>query len=611
VNLERWTYRYGLIDGIARAGSIEFKGKRHQLPVILDPIDIEGRFRTISVMGGWEDVGIRLFNDQSPKEIPGYLRQAIENSLKDMGISSFYPLVSSSRSRLIGSMENEEAEMPIHVLPNFNITAGNPKNLLKALIDNFLSSPVHDPLFIPGVVDHGNLELLLYFGMEIFDTIKFRSDGVKGLYHTDIAPIPLDRLERMGGVSKLCNCSHCQVLSDTPPQEEVTRSLIGHNIEMMSRRISLGISALKEGRLREVVMGRLAGNPSWMSALVSIERSPDPSLIDLVPTYRKMEHSFVTYREDLFSPDFTTWRKRIFEDYDPIPNRNILLLLPCSAKKPYSTSRTHQRIRDGLKGVKGWRSQVQQVVITSPLGAVPMELEDLYPASYYDIPVTGDWYPEEIDVSRNVVSSIYNKSRYEHIICYHKEGDQFFPDQISSDLFKGATFVDIHTRAKAESVDPFHLLSTVLSDLMGPGKRTNYEKDDLTSLVRYSLDVDISTIPDLKIKWSKRGREMRKGKDPLIIFKKGGPIPTALGGKVLWELEGEKMGKRIFIDDFKPKGTIFSQGIVSISGRIRSGDVVLVGTEGEYRGVGRALVPGSIMVEDVPGPGVQMIHSSK
>jgi predicted RNA-binding protein len=68
--------------------------------------------------------------------------------------------------------------------------------------------------------------------------------------------------------------------------------------------------------------------------------------------------------------------------------------------------------------------------------------------------------------------------------------------------------------------------------------------------------------------------------------------------------------KKVIIDDFKPRGTIFSQGIISTSGRIRPGDIVLVGTENEYRGVGRALVPGGIMNGEVPGPGVQMINRS-
>jgi len=96
-----------------------------------------------------------------------------------------------------------------------------------------------------------------------------------------------------------------------------------------------------------------------------------------------------------------------------------------------------------------------------------------------------------------------------------------------------------------------------------------------------------------------------------MIFKKGGPVPTSSGGRSIWDTIPFEKGKRIFIDDFHPKGTIFSQGIISVTGDIRPGDVVLVGTDRDFRGVGRTLVSGSMMIGDVHGPAVKMIHSVK
>jgi archaeosine synthase len=371
------------------------------------------------------------------------------------------------------------------------------------------------------------------------------------------------------------------------------------------------MNAMKDGRLREIVMGRMAGNPSWMSALRSIEKDPPSELLDLAPTYRRTEHTFVTYRDDILSTDHTAWRRRIISEYEPIPGRRILLILPCSAKKPYSTSRTHQRIRDRLKGIKKWKGQVQQVVITSPLGAVPMELEDLFPASHYDIPVTGEWYPEELDSTREIIGSIFGKGEYDHVITFHREGGQFFPGEISKYIFKGASYMDIHSMADGEDEDPYQLLNRTLGELIEPGGKADHEREDLMALIRYSMNADLDDIPDLNVKWTRRGRELRKGKTPIIVFKKGGPVPTAAGGSILWDLPGKNGGKKVIIDDFKPKGTVFSQGILSVEGRVRSGDIVLVGTGSEFRGVGRALVPGDVMITEVPGPAVRIIHVSK
>jgi predicted RNA-binding protein len=113
---------------------------------------------------------------------------------------------------------------------------------------------------------------------------------------------------------------------------------------------------------------------------------------------------------------------------------------------------------------------------------------------------------------------------------------------------------------------------------------------------------------NINVKWTRRGKELRLGREPVFVFKKGGPVPTKLGGGLIWKTDGN--GKRVIIDDFKPRGTVFSQGVLGTKGDIRTGDIVLVGSVNSYRGVGRALVPGDIMNMKVRGPAVQMIHSA-
>ena len=39
---------------------------------------------------------------------------------------------------------------------------------------------------------------------------------------------------------------------------------------------------------------------------------------------------------------------------------------------------------------------VHQVIVTAPLGLVPRELEEIWPAANYDIPVTGEWDADEL-----------------------------------------------------------------------------------------------------------------------------------------------------------------------------------------------------------------------
>ncbi|MGA1792838.1 MAG: DUF5591 domain-containing protein [Thermoplasmatota archaeon] len=606
-----WTYRFGIIDVMTRRGELQLGGERFQLPVLLDPADNGGRMKVLHPKDGWESIYLTFGDLEAPSVVPEALRDALTEALRKMDAAPLSPVVCAAGKGLFGGKGEASSKLPVRVQQYFGIVAADPRKAALAIAKLTLSDPLRTPLYFPGLIDQGNLEVLFYLGVEVFDTLHARMDAMSGLYYTDTGPIPYERLTRTGTMQTSCGCSGCDILKDGPPPSLVKRAITEHNIEHMRRRLEIAEIALEEGRLRQLVMGRLAGNPGWVSALRAVERSLGAELDIFTPSYRSMESTMVTYRDDLTAPDFTAWRRSIAENYVPVKGRNVLLLLPCSARKPYSTSRTHQRIREALKGLKGWRGKVQQVVITSPLGAVPMELEDLYPASHYDIPVTGEWFPEELEASRELVSSIFRRGEFRSVVCFHREGGEFFPPDVSGKLFPGADLYEIHSMADEAGEDPYKLLFTTLMDVLPEGRDASYEKEDLFSLVRYSIGVDLDPIKGLEVRWSKRGRELRRDKEPIMVFKKGGPVPTSSGGRLLWDLVVRDGGKRVVIDDFHPKGTVFSQGIVRCSGEVRTGDIVLVGTEEEYRGVGRALVPGPMMTGSVHGPAVKILHCAK
>jgi len=608
---DEWTYRFGTIDHLARSGEVRHGGEKYQFPVLLDPIEPVGAVRVVHPDIGWDGVMLTIRDLETPETIHEAMRTALSETLESMGASSLLSIVATARKGLFQSSEEGLSKLPIDVQQYFGLVGRDPRKAAGALAGLTLDDPVHRPIYLPGFTDHGNLEALFYLGIEVFDTVRARKDAMSGLFYTDIGPIPYERLTRTGTMLLSCGCKGCGLLKDTPPVTAARKAIMEHNIEHLRRRLEIADLALQEGKLRELVMSRMAGNPGWMSALRSVEGYRGVEIDGSIPSFRNIDRTMVTYRDDLNAPDFTGWRRSIVQRYVPIAGRSVLLLLPCSARKPYSTSRTHRRIREALNGLKGWKGKVQQVVVTSPLGAVPMELEDLYPASHYDIPVTGEWFPEELEASRELVSSIFRKGSFGHVVCFHREGREFFPPDISDKIFPGASFQEIHSIAGETGEDPYQLLARTLRDILPEGRDTHHEREELSALVRFSLGVDIGSLKGIDVRWSRRGREMRKGKEPIIVFKKGGPVPTSLGGGLLWDLAVREGGRRVVIDDFHPKGTIFSQGVVGCSEDVRTGDIVLVGTEDEYRGVGRALVPAVFMTGDVHGPAVKMVHSVK
>ena len=69
-------------------------------------------------------------------------------------------------------------------------------------------------------------------------------------------------------------------------------------------------------------------------------------------------------------------------------------------------------------------------MVTSPLGLVPRELEEQWPAAHYDVPVTGDWDDDELATIRRLVKALVQRVGYKTIINH--SGIEFDLDTIDT-----------------------------------------------------------------------------------------------------------------------------------------------------------------------------------
>jgi queuine/archaeosine tRNA-ribosyltransferase len=69
------------------------------------------------------------------------------------------------------------------------------------------------------------------------------------------------------------------------------------------------------------------------------------------------------------------------QDYQPPPDKDVLLLIPCSQQKPYSESRTHSVLNDKL-GDR--RAAIHKVTISGMYGPVPEQYETEQPVLEYE-----------------------------------------------------------------------------------------------------------------------------------------------------------------------------------------------------------------------------------
>src|SRR2546427_1058168 len=173
-------------------------------------------------------------------------------------------------------------------------------------------------------------------------------------------------------------------------------------------------SHLLHGRLREHVERRLENAP-WNTAVVRHLDRRASELVD--PSTPVAGGAMLAYAQaSLTRPEILRFRRRIRERYAKPPSARVLLLLPCSARKPYSASRSHRRFRDAI-WASAHPSAVHDVIVTSPLGLIPRALQRFYPARAYDIPVRRDWSHDEAAIVAEDLQAYVAANRYDTVVA--------------------------------------------------------------------------------------------------------------------------------------------------------------------------------------------------
>ncbi len=267
--------------------------------------------------------------------------------------------------------------------------ANSPGLLAKALLAIRTTFP-SSLIWTPGIGGPDNCAVLSWMGVDIFDLARSRQSSSLGVLLSETGP-------------------------RIPEQSTNENSSMDFQKEMWIRAISATRSAIRDGTLRELAERQSTSSPRSVEHLrrhdqLSFEASKEIGMSSSSVDFGKKLrcHSFES-RNDI---TIRTWREAISENYEPPSRqREVLVLLPCSAKKPYRLSQSHSRFRRAIGN-----SRAHEVMVTAPLGLVPRDLEDLWPAAHYDIPVTGDWDGDELSIIRNMLTRLVERVGYSTIV---------------------------------------------------------------------------------------------------------------------------------------------------------------------------------------------------
>ena len=500
----------------------------------------------------------------------------------------------------------------LYVMEGVGNLENNARKFLGTVLDLKSRISPDSALYAPNLALPENAAALVYLGVDILDDTRTEIAAYSDIYLTAAGRFHLDSLTEFP-----CRCKVCA--STTPeellalPKADRARLLSAHNLGALEAEMALVREKVREGALREYLEGQCRVRP-WLTALLRLADFEYSYLEERVPTFRKNQ-LLANTSEALSRVEVVRFARRIQERYTP-PEPEILLLLPCAAKKPYSISQSHQKF---IRALGRYRKFVHEVIITSPLGIVPRELELTYPAAHYDTAVTGHWDEEEKAWVSGCLEAYLSKYGYKAVVA-HVEGA--YREICERTAEKLGLEISYTAGAEESLTSPAALqnLKNTIEDLCSSEeinrKSRNSEEtklDLIEGIANYQFGEAAGLLfPEEGKKVQVKGRfpkhQLFAGKNQLATL-----VPQY--GILALSLEGAEMvvksGKYVVqIDNFIPRGSILAPGVVQADPEIRPSDEVIVLGKRALC-VGRALMSGPEMEKSSRGIAVALRHVKK
>jgi archaeosine synthase len=470
----------------------------------------------------------------------------------------------------------------------------------RALLDSFIKIrekvPYDTALYVPALATPENVSLLVYLGADVVDDVAVTACAYQGLYLTADGGYSLEGL-----YSLPCSCEICSKHSADEframEKEELYPLLERHNALKLGEELNRVKLHIKSGMLREYVEKQCRSRP-WLTALLRLADAQYSYLEERAPSYRSST-MLACSPESQNRVEVKRFADRIRERF--ISDGEILLIIPCSARKPYSTSRSHMEIINSLGKL---RNYVREVILTSPLGVVPRELELVYPAAHYDVAVTGVWDLEEKQWVSGCLRDFIGNGQFKKVIA-HVEG----------------AYVDVCLQTGKE------MTFTSKGKVTGEESLANLEAEIKKAIEEVSPKPRGFNAYQLDMFRKMADHEFGKGKGSLLVPEKGtvkGKYPRYIlfdgkeqlcsiipeYGSLSLTIEGAKrMGLEseyyVEIGDFIPKGSILAPGIIKADPGIRVGDDVFVKGK-KAIAIGKAKMSGVEMKRSGRGMAVEL-----
>jgi 7-cyano-7-deazaguanine tRNA-ribosyltransferase len=282
---------------------------------------------------------------------------------------------------------------------------------------------------------------LIYCGTDTFDSSRYMQEA-RAFRYTDDKTRRSRRILDMRRDELTCNCPTCKrmnlaelqdalvtqsnnkVLSTGHYKSKYYADLALHNLYVDNRIVSTATEAIEAGELQEYLIELTDKFPDIQPALTALAEC-DRSMRTRLQRAAIQFSTVIPPRrpqKPVQSITFTHTSSHFninANGYHPDPRR-ILLILPCSAEKPYSTSTSHRFVDKHLKQViPNWRNYIHKISLSGLYGPVPVEYEEESEVRSYDFLLKPENKVQiQICTERLITYLQRHQDRYDFCIAY-------------------------------------------------------------------------------------------------------------------------------------------------------------------------------------------------
>jgi archaeosine synthase alpha-subunit len=518
-------------DGLARTGILENEGMPPvRLPAVAECTEL---FPALAELAG--------------ANIPICAPKAI--------VSQFPPIEGIQPVPIHPQLDNPASSGDCVMAAGWHTAMANPRTYVDWLIGLKEKTPTDTAWYAPASGLPSTVAILCYSGFDLFDYTAVDLKSAQRRFCTPEGDFPEDAF-----MSGICSCTGC-----------TSGNLGEHNRYALRQELALVTRFIAQGQLRDLVESRCRMDAEQVAVMRHLDHKYE--FMERMQPIARAGVMRANSGESMQRAEVRRFAERVIGRYVP-PKTEVAVLLPCSARKPYSLSQSHRKFQQAIGG------RAHELIVTSPLGLVPRELETVYPAGHYDVPVTGYWDAEECAVIADIIACYFRKHSYRRIIA-HLDGGALKVARMAAEQC-GITLEYSCTEHPAGNT-ALNALDTALA-----GER-KMKDDRLHGMISYQFNCDVDT----------KGTTLR-GHFPEVFYSRNNiqlfSIDTSTG-MLRPTFDGWKIipdGYRVHIADFIPEGDILAPGVVSADPAIRDGDEVLV-VGARAVGTGRAALPADEM----------------